>query len=175
MHLGNPLVRILGALLVVLVIILAAIFGASVARAANYETATVQQVNGSGYQLDDQVTPYRSALTVADSTVINSAFFGSVPEFGVLGRQNLSMSCRFSVAAQTAVFRLVGISKNAAGTNTLLGISGPIFVTATAFTDSSGHFIAPTFVFDSYASSHARLALVTPPASGTVTVWLGSY
>jgi hypothetical protein len=128
--------------------------------------------NQQGYRLDQQTTAFRSGLVSADSTNLSTVLSGTT-EFVILGSRNIPVSARFSASGQTCKVRILYVYKPS--TNIILGISEEITLTGTLLTDASGLFVAPTTVFDGMGASHVRIMLTTAPASGTVSLWAGSF
>lgn len=145
-----------------------------VAWAADDEPANTGQGVSTGYKFDRQLAAFRSSISAVDSTGSVSAA-ANTTEFGALGRINIPVSARFSTASATVTVRLYGYWKNLAGTNTFLGCSDPITLTASSVQDAGSLYAAPTYVFDSFGANYVRLVVVTAPSSGTVNFWVGSY
>jgi hypothetical protein len=150
---------------------IAAAFWPPKAFGANGEGANVAQGVAEGYRYDRQTVVYRSGLATAD---VIADVGTAVTEFRALGRQNISVSGRFSVASQTCVVRLFAFYEDVNGTETFLGHSSDVQLNGPS-TLFGGKYVAPTFVFDSYGGNVVRIALVTAPVSGNVDFWAGSY
>lgn len=159
--------------------------GAVAVYGANGQTANVQNTSLSAYKSDSQTAVYRSAVGVADATSIATLTSTATGEFtlgnaGTGSRSNLSVSARFKITGQTCVIRILYLYRDASTTTgaptAVLGISVPVTLTATAFTDTStGYFVAPSFAFDGAGATHCRIICVTAPTVDFVDFWLGSF
>ena len=184
LHPSTPFLRFLPLLLLLL--------GAAVSLAENNPQTGLPnngQVTASGYNPDAQIQtgtrtsfPFiaNASLSNAALTVTNLSNPALFPIFTVSGRPNISFSCRFSATAQTCAFRYVAMYRaNSTAPLNLLGISPIITITLdTSYappTDNTGLYIAPDFIQDSYGANVATLQIVALPASGTLTIGMGSY
>lgn len=143
------------------------------AHGAINETASESNAVRTAYRFDRQTAAYRVAVAAVDTTTVASLFTG-ITEFPTGGRPSIPVSARFSAASQSCAVRIVWIWKDST-TNMLLDISDPVTITGTSYVDSDGRYVGPGPVFDTRGASHVRVIVSTAPASGTVSLWVGSY
>ena len=134
---------------------------------------------GQGYLWDRQTASFRTNLQTADT--LTSAATLATPAFVLNGRQNLTVSARFTDPSVTCQVAVVWIWNRAAiggvSSNVITGVSSTLTCTGAAssgFRDADGNYMAPTLNFDGNGASHARVVLVTAPATGLVNLWAGS-
>ncbi len=145
---------------------------ARIARGADGESADLKTAASSGYKFDRQTAAFRSTISAVDSTGSVSA--ASLASLEVGGRVNVPVSARFTAANQTCKVRLYAYWLDGS-TNRFLGCSDEVTLTGSTVQDSSGHYVAPTYVFDSYGAWSLRVVVTDAPDAGTVSFWAGSY
>lgn len=144
------------------------VLAAFVFTGASGESAGVGGGVSLGYKPDKQTAVYRSGISSVDSS--GSAAVHALTAFDNPGRSNIPVSARFSDPDSSCVVKLYAYN----GT-TVLGVSDPITLTAGTSQDAGGLYMAPSYVFDSLGGGNLRIAVLTAPTSGTVSLWVGSY
>lgn len=142
-------------------------------RGATGEQANIAQGVATGYRLDRQSAVYRDAIAAVDSTGSTSVKT-NVTKFNLLGRSNVPVSARTTLAGGVTKVRCYYYFDDGT-TETFLGVSDEITLTASSVQDQNSHFVAPTYVFDGMGANAVRIAVTGVPASGTTRLWAGSF
>lgn len=148
---------------------------------------TLKQGRFESYPVDKQTAAFRTGLDGSDPldlsngvTIANITTFFALTNTSRQGaRQNLSVSARFNTASATATvfvdfFYFDGTTYHYIGLDEPLSGGSATTLAATTAQDPDGNYPARTYVFDSYAATHA-LVRVTTVSAGTVDLWIGSY
>lgn len=171
---SKALKRLCSAILILLAVVVARLYGAS------GQHGEPNQFSAGGYEPDRQTAAFRSSLAVVDT--LTTAGVLATTEFKVYGKTNIPIGARFSASGQTCQVEIAYIHKSdvtATATdtsaNTIKGWSSVITLTGTSSQKEGSYYEAPDYVFDGDGAVTARVLLISAPASGTVTLWAGSY
>lgn len=118
-----------------------------------------------------RATAFRSGLTTADATAnLDAAGYVGANNLAVDNSAHVALSCRFSVASQSAAVFLAFYDAN----DNLIGISRDYsFVGDATFKDgSAGKFFASLELVDVAAATQVYPVLRSAPASGNVDIYI---
>ena len=129
-----------------------------------------------GYQIDRQTVVHRPAVSSADMD--DASAWGSVPEFGLNGRPNISVSARFSgTTGDTATIKIAYYNKTTldnVDTLNYLGSSPVVTLTALGGIDQNDDNEAPITSFDGRGANMIKV-IVLSISTGDVDLWVGSH
>lgn len=122
------------------------------------------------YYTNQSMGEVRSDVAAVDSYSLNSAQTKALLSIKTLGKPNVRVSCRFTVAAATVKVHLIRCASSTSAPESKSSATA----TADANFTINGLYVADDLIFDTGGFSDCKIVLETP-SSGTVSVVAGPH